>query len=549
MLIDATTRPDGLAETGLRWRAGARFVVGWKGHLYVPGKTAGHDSIDHLIMRLEAGAGLDGLMGELSGVFGLFVHDRTEGGWQIAIDNAGLYKVFWDEQGCATSLLELTRARGTGPDQLLPAALIEFVAHGAVYGPGTFVAGVRKLRWDELLELPAAGGPPRLLPKQLEEPRLDGGQSVVAHFAPLAGSLAGLKVSADVTGGIDTRLITCLLHRAGTGFEVAISGRADSEDARIAADIARLLNRPFFVTPHDLSRLDEELPLVFRDGDGQMDCCALHRLRQHCLARLARGVQVISHGAGGAHFKDFFSFQDFPRYGSPVVNFERYYDLRIAPVGIPRRYFSAQGAALLAEVRPRTLARFAEFKAATNNESYDRVAYFLRASEVYGRVYSGYINLGLNLAAPLLDWRNVRVAMKLSPWRRFFNGWHRQVLTAHCPRLAAVRTTEGYSASTELRHLLPDIAGYVGTQSRRAAKKTSQRLLGKAWFDTLGAATVNDPGLLPAVRASGAFALALDALKDAGLFAPELQPADVRDRHMGRVLNLGLFLRHVEQHG
>ena len=547
MLIDATTRPEGVAEPGLRWRSGARFVVGWKGHVFIPGKTAGHDSISHLIMQLEAGASLDGLMGELSGVFGLFVHDRAQGGWQIAIDNGGMYKVFWDERGCATSLLQLTRARGTRRDQLLPAALIEFLAHGAVYGPGTFVAGVRKLRWDELLELPAVGGPPRLLPKRLEEPSIDDGQSVVAHFAPLARSLAGLKVSADVTGGIDTRLITCLLYRAGADFEIAISGRADSADGQMSAHIAHLLERPFFITPHELSRLEEELPLVFRDGDGQIDCCPFHRLRQHCLARLARGVQVISHGAGGEHYKNFLSIQDFPRYGSPVTNFERFYAWRIAPVTVPRRYLSGEGAALLAEVRPRALAQFAELKAATNNESYDRVIYFLRSSEVYGRPLSSYINLGLDVVAPLLDWRNVRVAFKLSPWRRFFNGWHRQVLTAHCPRLAALRTTEGSSVSTELRHLLPDIAGYVGIHSRRAVKKTGQRLLGKALFDPLSRANVDAPGFVSAVRASGAFSLALDALKDAGLFAPELTPTDVRDVHVGRVLNLGLFLRHVEQ--
>jgi hypothetical protein len=545
MLINPTTRPEDLAETGLRWHAGVRFAIGWKGHVYVPGKTAGHDSIDHLIRRLEAGESLDQLMGELCGVFGLFVHDRAHGGWQIAVDNAGLYKVFWDERGCATSLLELTRARGTRRDQLQPAALIEFLAHRAVYGPGTFVAGVRKLRWDELLELPAAGGPPRLMPKRLETPSPDDGQSIVAHFAPLACSLAGLKLSADLTGGFDTRLIACLLQQAGATFEVAISGRADSEDVRISARIADLLERPFFVTPHDLSRLEEELPLVFRDADGQMDCCLFHLLRQHCLARLARGVQVISHGAGGGGFKDFHSVQDFPRYGSPVVNFERFYDLRVAPAGIPRRYLSAEGAALLAEVRPRTLAQFAEFKAATNSESYDRVVYFLRASEVFGRTLSGYINLGLDVVAPLLDWRNVLVAMKLSPWRRFFNGWHRQVLTAHCPTLAAVRTTDGCSASTELRHLLPDIAGYVRMKSRRAAKKAGERL-GRPWFDTPGRAPVDEPGLLPAVRASDAFGLALDALKDTGLFAPELAPSDVLDAHVGRVLTLGLFLRHVE---
>jgi hypothetical protein len=549
MLIDTNSRPEGLAEAGLRWHSGPRFVVGWKGHVYVPGKTAGQETIDLLISRLEEDERVNKLIGELNGVFGLFVHDRVQGGWQIAIDNAGLYKVFWDERGAATSLLELTRARGTRPDQLLPAALMEFLVHGAVYGPGTFVAGVRKLRWDELLELPAAGGPPRLLTKRLEAPSLDGGESIVAHFTPLASSFAGLKVSADVTGGSDTRLITCLLHKTGADFEIAIAGRNDAEDVRIAAEIAQLLERPFFVTPHDLSRLEEELPLVFRDGDGQIDCCILHRLRQHCLARLARGVQVISHGGGGELYRDYYWLQDLPRYGSPVVNFERFYDLRFAPVSIPRRYLSEKGAALVAQVRPRALTQFTEFKAATNTESYDRVAYFLRFPEVWGRPYSSYINLGLNVVAPLCDWRNVRIAMNFPPWRKFRNRWHRRVLTANCPRLASLRTAEGFSASTELRHLLPDIVGYAGMQGSRLARKASERLLGKSLFTRLGSATVNEPGLIPAVRTSGAFPMALDALKGAGLFAPDLAPEEIQDKHVGRVLTLGLFLRHVEQHG
>jgi Asparagine synthase len=370
---------------------------------------------------------------------------------------------------------------------------------------------------------------------------------VVAFFAPLARSFAGLKVSADVTGGFDTRLITCLLCRAGADLETAIAGMADARDVRIAAEIAQLLERPFFVTPHDLSRLEEELPQVFRDGDGQIDCCIFHRLRQHCLARLARGVQVISHGGGCELYGDFYGSQDFPRYGSSVVNFERYYDLRIAPVSVPRRYLSAKGAALLAQVRPRTLAKFAEFKAATNNESYDRVAYFVRFSEVWGRPYSNYINLGLDVVAPFCDWRNVRAAMSFPPWRKFRNGWHRQVLTAHCPRLAALRTTEGFSASTELRHLLPDIAGYLGMKSLRMARKASQRLLGRTLFDTQR--PPNAPGLIPAARASSAFSMALDALKGGGLFAPALKPEDIKDKDVGRVLTLGLFLRHVGQHG
>jgi hypothetical protein len=98
-----------------------------------------------------------------------------------------------------------------------------------------------------------------------------------------------------------------------------------------------------------------------------------------------------------------------------------------------------------------------------------------------------------------------------------------------------------------LRHLLPDIIGYVGMQGSRVAKKASERLLGESFFNRLGAATVNEPGLIPAIRASGAFATALDALKGAGLFAPDLGTEDIRDRHVGRVLTLGLFLRHIDE--
>jgi hypothetical protein len=254
----------------------------------------------------------------------------------------------------------------------------------------------------------------------------------------------------------------------------------------------------------------------------------------------------MSHGGGGAHFKDFFCFQDFPRYGSAKVNFGRYYDLRISPVRTPAGYFTARGARFAREVRARSLACFETYRAPTNNESYDRVGYFLRAPEFYGRYCSSYINLGLDVVTPFLEYCNALVGMRLSPWARFFNGWHRRVLTTHCPALAALPTTEGYTASTAPRHLLPDLVGYAGMQARRVAKKTSQRLVGKALFNKLGAATVNDPALLPRVRASSTFAEALERLKAVDILALRLTPAEVRDIHVGRVLTLGLFLGELD---
>ena len=117
--------------------------------------------------------------------------------------------------------------------------------------------------------------------------------------------------------------------------------------------------------------------------------------------------------------------------------------------------------------------------------------------------------------------------MRLSPWLRFFNGWHRRVLSAHCPALASLPTTEGYSTSSALRHVALDILGYSRTQIRRVVKKAAQRLTGRPVLDRLGATTVNDPMLLPRVRASRAFAEALGQLKTTDLLAQDL-PASAR---------------------
>jgi hypothetical protein len=93
MLIDGRDAPAQVAEPGLRWWEGERFRIGWKGHVYLPGKAAGTPSVAELAARLEDRT-LAALAKELCGVFGLFVFDKTSSAWQVTVDNAGLYKIF-----------------------------------------------------------------------------------------------------------------------------------------------------------------------------------------------------------------------------------------------------------------------------------------------------------------------------------------------------------------------------------------------------------------------------------------------------------------------
>ena len=338
MLLNGSTPPARQRETGLNWWTNDRFAIGWKGHLYVPGQPAGPASITQLAARLTT-TPLTQVVAEVAGVFGLFVHDQIRGDWQVSSDNAGLYRIFHDERGLGTSFLELLADRDMDASAISPRAILEFLSYGAWLGPESPASGVRRLAHDELLVL-APAQRPHLMAKALVAPRDDDTDQVLAHFDGLARSLEHSSVSVDVTAGYDSRVIVSLLAQRAVDFEAAVSGYPGADDVEIGRTIADTLRRPFFASHHDESTLEEDLPALFRAGDGLTDLRRFHRDYQNAKGRIARGVDVIVHGNGGELFKDQYSYQDFPFYGRSHSNLEKYYSLRVVPISVPPSYLN-----------------------------------------------------------------------------------------------------------------------------------------------------------------------------------------------------------------
>lgn len=534
-----------IAKSEWNWWEDASFGIGWKGHVYLPGHEAGRETAAALASIL-AREDLAAVAPRLGGVFGLFVRDKHRDHWRVAVDNAGCYKLYYDDQGVSTSFLRMMEARRLGVADLLPEALVEYLAFGAVLGAGTLARGIRKLGGGEILEFGADGAAPRLLPKDPDVEEGDPATTILTGFADLVRSLAGRRVSVDATGGFDSRLVACLLHHHGADFEMATSGRAGVADVDIARAMAGALRRPWHLSGHDLDRLDEELAEAFRAGDGVTDVRRFHRDRQLASDRRARGVEVIAHGGGGELLRDHCFVQDFPFYGSAQVRLQRYYDMRMMPVALPASYLSDAGSDILRGLRDDVLGRFSRYMSKTNNETYDRIYFHLRVPEHFGQHYTNYINSGMDVVAPLLDHKAAYAAIGLSPWRRFFYGWHREVITKHNPALAALPTAEGFSASSHPAHVLSDLRGYGASQLRRAAKKASQRIAGKARFHTVGAFAADAPGFIGMLRASPRFAIALDRLKELGILSGALSAEAVRDIHVGRLLTLGMLAAELD---
>jgi hypothetical protein len=540
MLISAATCPDALAERGLEWWHGARISIGWKGLLYWPGETAGAASAERLEKELEK-APLAEVAGALHGVFGLFVYERQTSSWSIMVDNAGLYRVFSDGEDVATSFLELLDHRRAKGNSIDLESLLDYIAHCAVFEERTTVQGVTKIQAGEILEL-RPGGQRSIVRKSLPPSDADHPEHVIDYYADLAAALSPSRLSVDMTGGFDSRVVACMLHQKGAVFDGSMAGFAESADSLAAREVAKVLGCDFHFAHHDIDRLEGELPQVFRDSDAATDLAGFHRDRQNNLGRLARGVQAIAHGGAGELFRDHNYVQDFPLYGVKTSRLERLYDLRICPVPLPAEYFTKDAQMVGRTIRPRALAILEKYRQSTNNQTYDTIYFKLRSPEAYGPFYSSYINFGLNVAAPMLDYRNANIAIHLDPWRRCLQGWHREIVTRHCPKLAALRTAEGFTASSRPVDRVLDGLVFGKALLARTGRKLTERHLGKALFHRVGALAAEPPDYRQRLRASPQMALAIERLQQAHVLAPGLDPATIRSTHVPRVISMGLLL-------
>ncbi|MGD9510612.1 MAG: hypothetical protein AB7X49_18895, partial [Geminicoccaceae bacterium] len=242
MIIDPHSRPEDLVERGLHWWSNERFAIGWKGHVYFPGESAGEKTVAKLALSLE-NAELATKAGDLRGVFGLFVWRKSDQSWQITVDNTGLYKIYFDRRGASTSFLDLVRKRGIDRSGVSLDALAQFLAYGAIIKGKTLALGIEELSGNEILLLGGSQEIHKVVKVVTATGSADATQAVREHFAMLAHSLQGRRLSVDATGGFDSRLVMSLLSRQELPFELAISGQSGTPDTEIARRIAGMLDR------------------------------------------------------------------------------------------------------------------------------------------------------------------------------------------------------------------------------------------------------------------------------------------------------------------
>jgi hypothetical protein len=516
------------------------WVLHWRGFVYSPGRRAGADSLASCDWSL----GNDGVLAAARSLKGSYVLSAMERGGDhhfVFTDAGGHVQAFSAGDAVSTSFLQLCDRAHVQLSDIDPHAVAELLDLGNVYRGRTLVPSIRQLTPGHVYELIGGGRPRDLdaaIPSIAASP--PDALTIQGFFRDLSEALRGLRVSVDLTGGSDSRLVATLLAR-DLDVECAVTGVAGNLDIEISARVARALERPLHVLYHRIGALESELGELFDISDALSDLLAFHRVHQNALARRGRGAQVALTGAGGELYKDFWWLQDLPRYHRHHANLERLFDLRFRTVGLPVEMLRGEYATAAAEVRERTLQSMRQLIMPLNTQTYDRIYYEMKMRVVAARFLSMTSRI-LPCDSPLLDPELTRLGFSLPRGERFFNRFHRSVLTAASPEVARVGTAEGgMSLSREPLRQAVDTIAYTGDKLRRLTAKMREHVSGGA----LQQQRPDHPGLIPAARACAAFGASVTRLRSCGVLARGVDEAAVPDRYVGRLLTLGMFVERL----
>lgn len=421
--------------------------------------------------------------GGLDGQFLVVSFDKATGRVTAAGDRLGLFPVYVAEGRemvlIGSSATVLAAALGRGLDrQALPALFVG----DAIRPPRSAFEGVRRLGMGE--EVRAAAG--RMTIERVWSPfvaprsrRLDDAVDEASTILARTGAAIQRQWPrwvADLTAGLDSRLVVAAMAAHGP-VSATVSGPADSDDVRIAADIARAFGWPLhrYTLPPDWA---ERRWALLRRGialaDGELPGAAVERVVE-AKQWLAASFDASLSGGAGELLRDFFWQQEMLTIGRTArVDVERLLryrfffgasrDAGLLPPGWRAAYEADQAAQIRALLAPAPDA--------LNTAKLDAI-YLWKSAGHIGR-YQG-VTLAL-MAAPMLLATPALVELALAlPWQLRRHGqFERALLTRLHPQLAALPTWYGGSARPLGLRRPGDLARYAVGAARKGLRKLGE---------------------------------------------------------------------------
>lgn len=488
--------------------------------------------------------GLPASISKLHGNYMLIIMHHPSRSIQVLIDNSGIFDVYYSQSAVSDSFLELIAASGANEMDMDPESVIEFLNFGMIYEDRTLFPSIRRIRSDQLISIDSSGSiqvGTKGIPTGIDAAaRLS---SIPEHFRLLSQSIQNRKVSVDLTGGIDSRLLVSLLHQYGADMELSVVGSPEDEDVQLARKVADKLGLPLHVCMIE-EEIDGHLPELFRLCDGMFDVFAYYTAYQHSVRRIARGADLVLTGGGAELLSDRFWLQDFPFYSRKRTNLTKLMNLKVLPISCSDHYFQGRYQAASRLFKEQLRERLTCYEADMNTRSNDQIYYHFKEQTRIGR----FNTIGTQLTdnyTPFIELEVTRYGYHLPRWERFYNHTHRQLMTSANRAVAAIPTTDGGTTVSALwYHQWLDLYKYTRYNAGKLYKKIAQKLTKKSYYNRGSKRRGFPVHLLQGERSLTWEKL----LKDAGILHQTMSLSQLHQEKVGHFISLALLLEHMQSH-
>lgn len=436
------------------------------------------------------------------------------------------------------SFLNCIKEENINVEDIDPIAILEFLTFGSIYGNKTFFKGIEKKTTHQPYRIDRKEGLTRLPntdvnPLQESQPINvdDAKNKMVNYFSNRDKRLKEKKVSVDLTGGIDSRMVASILLFLEIPFDAVFSISSGSDDEfkivrRLTAEAGVRLK---MIPPVGLIESTEEIRKLIELGDGQWDPIGLRSLSRSQSWRDEKGYELALTGVGGELYKDFWWQQDFPFYLKSQPDFDRLLNIRMYPANIADKWLGS----VFNETQDDYLRNFknilALHRCETNSQTYDQIYYHLRIKEQIS-VLSHASATFLPVWSPLLEPELLNIGYNLRRRDRFMSALHREVISFCAPHWANIPTTDGgMTVSNRPVQKASDLARFARHKTGRVLSKIKKNESGTSRN------TFPDPVLYEEIKNVIGKLKEVNILSERAPTRPEQYPSNLH----GRLILLG----------
>ena len=407
----------------------------WEGLIFVRGILSGSKSLENFSNILDK-QGIERAARFLSGTFFLVVQDKKMNDYYCLADNSGLFQAYYSEFRISTSFLHLIQLEKLTTSDLDKRAVVEFIHLGNIFFNRTFFNRIKKIDGDQIFNLNPEGSI-SILEKEL--PPLFGdppSESILSIFDNITKSLRNQKISIDLTGGLDSRLLVVLFRHFGLNFKTGAFGADDHPDVTISRQVAQKLGVDHTTASYTTDNLEEKLEEAYQICGGLSDpVLAVITLDLHKKHR-SRHVELAISGNGGEIFDDFFWLQDYPFYNSHQIHLQRLFEFRFRPLApIDPEYFTSPYGDISKNLTESFVKDLSQFTLDTNTKTYAHIFAKVRWKELSGMSMTRFKRF-VNYYSPYMEYDVTRIALNLPTNQHINSRYQKELLASLNPEIA-----------------------------------------------------------------------------------------------------------------